>query len=785
MKETKITVFSNLLSTTIPHVVTLEKVVERIRTGAKSKPIIEAIRKLDNKEEQDVIKKQLPNIIFQGVFSQRNDDSCTSPSGLMITDYDGFKDRSALDKVYRKLKKNPHTVLAFISPRDNGIKCLVRIPECDKRDYKRYFQAYHKKFNYDNFDISTSNISRVCFESYDPDCFINYDATVFAPELVDEGFKYTEKTPTIAINNEDKIVDMIMKWDWKTDFVEGERNTFIFNLAGAFCEYGVSLEYAIGYIGTNIVHGDFSEREMETAIKSAYRKRQSGIRYFEDYDKKQRIQTDLSRSKKEVIEKYEITDDVYDQLRSEYEHEDFWYYGDDGKIKINQLKYKYYLERNGFKKYFPHDSQKPIWVFIESNKVVETSIDKMKDFVLAQLLERKEFDVWNRCVSFQNLFSENYLNMLETIELDMLRDEKGKSYIAFNNGILEITKDEKKLVDYIDVNGYIWKNRIIDRDYVPSGKTDNDYKKFINNISNGEPLPIECTIGYLLHGYKNKMNNKAVILNDEIISDNPEGGTGKGLFIQGLKQIRKVSILDGKSFDDKKSFPYQTVSQETEILVFDDVKKNFDFESKFSLVTEGMTLERKNKDAIKLTVEDSPKLVITTNYAIKGEGNSHDRRRHEVEVAQYYSKDLTPYLEFERQLFDDWNKEDFIAFDNYMAECIQSYLREGLVPQNAKNLRKRKFIAETSMEFLEWISDTDNVPFAVMNDKSEKYMDFVNQYKDYSRWLSRKRFVIWVQKYASFEGLKFSQGKSNQLRWFMFETEEEKHNNEKTVFDDF
>ena len=63
--------------------------------------------------------------------------------------------------------------------------------------------------------------------------------------------------------------------------------------------------------------------------------------------------------------------------------------------------------------------------------------------------------------------------------------------------------------------------------------------------------------------------------------------------MQGISQVRNVSILDGKQFDDRKSFPYQTVSSETHILVFDDVKKNWDFESKFSLVTEGITLERK------------------------------------------------------------------------------------------------------------------------------------------------------------------------------------------------
>jgi hypothetical protein len=242
--------------------------------------------------------------------------------------------------------------------------------------------------------------------------------------------------------------------------------------------------------------------------------------------------------------------------------------------------------------------------------------------------------------------------------------------------------------------------------------------------------------------------------------------------VQGLRQIRNVSILDGKTFDDKKSFPYQTVSPETQVLVFDDVKKNFDFESKFSLVTEGMTLERKNKDAIKLKVEDSPKMVISTNYAIRGEGNSHDRRRHELEIAQYYGKRLTPYDEFQKQLFDDWDLKEFNKFDNYMVYCLQSYLKNGLIQQNAKNIKMRKFIAETCIEFYEWISDSQNVPLNIRNDKSQYFNAFTNEYKDFQKWLTRKKFNIWIQKYCSFIDVEYLSGNSNGLQWFTIKTDE-------------
>lgn len=362
--------------------------------------------------------------------------------------------------------------------------------------------------------------------------------------------------------------------------------------------------------------------------------------------------------------------------------------------------------------------------------------------------------------------------MLDTVKLMMLRDTKFKSYISFENGILEVYKDTVNLIDYIDVDGYVWQSQIIPRDFKSLEDFDNEYKVFVSNVSNNEPTAIECVIGYLLSTYKNKMNNKAIILNDEVISENPEGGTGKGLLVQGIRQVRRVSILDGKTFDDKKSFPYQTVSPETQVLVFDDVVKNFSFENKFSLVTEGMTLERKNKDALKLSVEDSPKMVISTNYAIKGEGNSHDRRRFEIEIAQYYGKKLTPYDEFGKQLFDDWGVDEFLKFDNYMVFCLQSYLKNGLVKQNAKNIGMRKFIAETCMEFYEWITDNHNFERNERIDKQTAFNNFTSEYKDFQKWLTRKKLNIWIQKYCSFSGAEYLDGNSNGNRWCMIKTED-------------
>ena len=786
MVDYKFSVFKDLLKTKdTPYLVDLTKIVNRIKHG-KSIEIIKRVREASTKKEADAIKQELPCILFAGEFAQRNGNGLIKHSGLMCVDFDKYENDEVMLQHRAMLEQNPHFILLFTSPSGNGIKGVVRIPEATKETHPQYFKAFQEKFDFDYWDKSCSNVDRVCYESYDPEIYVNNDAIIFEPQLIDKGYYNHEKSPLIPVTDEDKIIEKIMSFGWKKDFVEGERNAFIFDLAGMFCEYGISQYNAEGYILNNVIIGDFSELEAKTTIKSAYKKRQFGSKYFEDYQKIEKVKVDLKKGKEVVLKKHGISEDTFDELKEVLEHEDFWFstFDKNGKekITIDSLKYKLFLERNGFKKHYPNDSQKPTWVFIQSNKVKITSVEIIKDFVLDYLMKRQEFEVWNYCAKYQNLFAESFLLMLESIELKMLNDTRNTSFIAFNNGVLEVTKNEVKLIDYIDVDFYIWENHIINRDFVQLDEFENDYKKFINNISNNEPLATECAIGYLISTYKNRSNNKAIILNDEVISENPEGGTGKGVFVQGISQARKSSIIDGKLFDGKKSFPYQTVSLDTKILVFDDVVKNFNFEEKFSLVTEGLTLERKNKDAVKLNVHESPKLIISTNYAIRGEGNSHDRRRYELEVAQYYGKDLTPEDEFGRQLFDDWDLDDYQKFDNYIVYCLQLFLKTGLVKQNAKNIRMRKFIAETTMEFYEWINDSENCPRNTRNDKKVFFDKFVEEYPDFKKWLTRKKFNIWIQKFCSFMKYEYKSGNSNGLQWFEINTGEETIIEDEVIF---
>jgi hypothetical protein len=256
-----------------------------------------------------------------------------------------------------------------------------------------------------------------------------------------------------------------------------------------------------------------------------------------------------------------------------------------------------------------------------------------------------------------------------------------------------------------------------------------------------------------MHSFKTSANNKAVILNDETISENPNGGSGKGIFWNALSKVKRVADINGKSFSFDKSFPYQTVSADTQILVFDDVHKNFKFENLFSVITEGITLEKKNKDAFKIPVSRSPKILITTNYTIGGVGGSFERRKWELEFSAHFSSKHTPLNEFGKMLFEEWTNNEWMKFYNFMLRCLQLYLTNGLVSYDFQNLEIRKFIKETCFEFYEWTNEgiikTDE-----SFEKNYLYNTFLEDYPDWRKFnLSQKRFWQWIDKYCEFKKL--------------------------------
>ena len=282
---------------------------------------------------------------------------------------------------------------------------------------------------------------------------------------------------------------------------------------------------------------------------------------------------------------------------------------------------------------------------------------------------------------------------------------------------------------------------------------------------------LELTLGYCIHGFKDKTDQKSIIFNDQEIDDNPNGGSGKSLVLTALNYIRKLIKIDGKAFDPKKSdFVYQRVNLDTQILAFDDVKKNFNFEQLFSLITEGITVNRKNKDEIFIPFERSPKIIITTNYVINGVGSSHERRRHEIEFYQYFNEKRSPLTEYGRLLFDQWNERDWVKFDNYMIANLQKFLSNGLVKPISINAEIKRLIQSTCKEFTDWV-DEGNIPLNTTCLNQEYLNKFINEYPTF-RDLNSRKFCKWVKEWSIYKGYYYNSSNSHKGRYFNITQEE-------------
>ena len=788
----QVTIFQSIKETSAPFHRNVGLILERIRSGS-SKELVKKIRAEKRKPERQELKKQLPAICFSGIFTKRSDASITEHSGLICLDFDGYQGQKELLQDKENLSKNKYVYSVFISPSGNGLKVLVKIP-ADQDNHINYFNSLEKYFKSPYFDKTSKNVSRVCYESYDPLIHVNENSSVWdvleEPEYT-EVSKFKDK-PTIPITDENKVVDILVKW-WvkKYPMMEGQRNHNVYILAMAFNDFGINKSLA-SYVLNQYATDDFTVREIAITIDSAYRNTTNfGTKYYEDEEKINSIKAKLRRgvSKKEIriqLQDSQLDTDTIEAVLTKVEEENakktFWEKSEKGVIRIVHIQFKQFLEDNGFYKYCPEGSKNYVFVKVTNNLIDHTSEKEIKDYVLNHLLELDDIMVYNYFADQTRFFKEEFLSMLSTIDIFFIEDTKDTSYLYYKNCAVQVTKDVVKPIDYIDLGGYVWNDHVIDRNFIMCDVTDAcNYKKFIRNIcgdDDGRVQAMESNIGFLMHGYKNLSFCPAVILNDEVISDNPEGGTGKGLFMNALAKMKKVVTIDGKSFTFERSFAYQLVSADTQILVFDDVKKYFEFERLFSVVTEGLTLEKKNKDAIKIPFSKSPKIAITTNYAIKGSGNSFARRKSELELHQYYSKSFTPLDEFGKLMFGDWNDDDWCEFDNYMIGCLSNYLHTGIVKSNFVNLKIRQLSAETAHDFIEWCGLVEGQPKnntlepEVRLYKNDLYNDFVNEYPDYGpkskMTISRTKFYKWLVSYGMFKyGVAPEEGRDMMGRWII------------------
>ena len=398
-------------------------------------------------------------------------------------------------------------------------------------------------------------------------------------------------------------------------------------------------------------------------------------------------------------------------------------------------------------------------VRVIDNFVSETNMEQIKKFLINYIdnIQYENFDGINKMRLREVIYkgADAYFNkalfeFMPNIDLKLLKHTKESAYFPFLNGVVHVTKNKKELLKYGSINMHVWKDQVIQKNIDIDQDIDFNYVKyteFIEKISNDEPDRISYAIsliGYLLHTYKDPTKSYAVILAEETEDESQGGGAGKGLFFKAIGKLINLVSIDGKNFKLDKSFAFQRVELSTQLIVIEDCRKNVDFEGFYSKITEGVTIEKKNKDEIYIDYNDSPKFGFTTNYTINYSGGHGKRRVKVVEFSSFFNHKNTPLDYFKHTLFNDWDNDEWTRFYNFMIECVQIYLESGIPSlDNSKTITRKNIKLNFGEDFLDYF---DDLKHGIWLEFGSEYINFINindlEKKDYSQQRFKKGLQV-------------------------------------------
>jgi hypothetical protein len=394
-------------------------------------------------------------------------------------------------------------------------------------------------------------------------------------------------------------------------------------------------------------------------------------------------------------------------------------------VKINIVRHKFieFLYNNGFHLFF-YDKLAQSYRIVQQRDgfVQDVSIETIKKFVKDYILSLPpHFDSITPeelleviMKGSDTYFGKGLIEFINAKELKVLKDDHDTAYFAFRNCVIKISAAAIEAVPYGQIHNPVWRSQVIDVDI----DIDNDFDpnlcefySFLRKIANGDnggnnDEYLTSLIGYLLHRYKDPSRPFAVILAEETEDEKKGGGTGKGILVKALSYMANLERVDGKNFKLDKSFAFQRVDLDTKIVAIEDMRKQVDFEGFYAIITEGMTIEKKNKDEYFIPYKDSPKIIFTTNYTIAGNGGHGKRRQKIFEFTNHFHQGHTPIDEYGHKLFDDWDPDEWNRFYNLMFLCVQDYLIGGIkVVENSTKIQRKHLRLAYTPEFLDWFDE--------------------------------------------------------------------------------
>lgn len=496
--------------------------------------------------------------------------------------------------------------------------------------------------------------------------------------------------------------------------------------------------------------------------------------------------------------------------------EKFWSEEDTGRgpqMKYNYTKAMKFLENRGFYRYEkPNEDfdfirvQKGIVRVIPEYKIIDYIFDFTKDCLPEKVLEMlysggsRYMGTWqiSRLPFFQAVFN---------------KPQRGVEFMYFQNEVWKITADSIENTAYSDIRFNIWADQKHEDQNVtklppfiniykapdtgaysyvltPEGRKC-DFLQFLINTSNFTWRKKEvsqqeqednaqhlvsklCAFGYLVTTFKDMSISKAVVAMDGKPQefDEANGRTGKSLFGQALRKVVKTKQLNGKDIgtsNANRQFIWEGIDEKTRLVVGDDLMRDFDFDMMFSLTTADWPVNPKNKSSYTIPFSQSPKIFLNSNYAIAGDGSSYTDRLWLLAFSDFYNDEHKPIDDFSVLFFEEWDTEQWNAFWNLAAQCVQIYYRFGYVPTPDDRLEERRLTQQIGPDFLTWADEYYNQEGQHINQRLVRE-DIYREFIEYTQKLrgskinySQRSFSQKLKYYVRLRNLYLNPGKYNPV----------------------
>lgn len=217
---------------------------------------------------------------------------------------------------------------------------------------------------------------------------------------------------------------------------------------------------------------------------------------------------------------------------------------------------------------------------------------------------------------------------------------------------------------------------VLDRDFVDVEFTDGDFYKFLRCTSSSKESFAKkaLAIGYMLC---NKLPRDRRCRFKTFICVNENDGAyanGKTLFTESVAQFCNTVRLQGK--DCYGPFWLEPVSESTNLLVIDDVPQNYNYTPLVALCTEDWQINRRCRSPFYLAHETAPYVLLSANITSKSlrRDRAFLRRFVTLDFSSFFGPDNPIGKYLGRNMFSDWNEDQWHMFDSFMIDCIMQYL---------------------------------------------------------------------------------------------------------------